>query len=82
MALAPDRIRRRLSRVFTTMFPTKPVAEIPDATTGNTDGWDSLATLSLFTLADEEFGIKLGLDLIGETKSFQKLEALVTEKVG
>ncbi|GBR11728.1 acyl carrier protein [Acetobacter oeni] len=82
MAIAPDRIRRRLTRVFTTMFPGKTVEDVPAATMENTDGWDSLGTLSLFTLADEEFGIKLGLDRIGDVKSFEKLEALVTEKVG
>ncbi|MBO1359117.1 acyl carrier protein [Acetobacter sacchari] len=82
MSVAPDRIRKRLARVFMIMFPAKSGEEIPEATMENTDGWDSLATLSLFTLTDEEFGIKLGLDLIGETKSFHKLEALVIEKVG
>ncbi|MCE0742705.1 acyl carrier protein [Acetobacter sicerae] len=82
MAMTPERVRKRLVRVFNTILPGKSAEEIPEATMDNTEAWDSLATLSLFTLAEEEFGIKLGLDLIGQTKSFAALEKLVTEKVG
>ncbi|AQS84893.1 MAG: acyl carrier protein [Acetobacter aceti] len=82
MSMTPERIRKRLVRVFNTILPDKSAEEVPEATVDNTEGWDSLATLSLFTLAEEEFGIKLGLDLIGETKSFAALEKLVAEKVG
>lgn len=81
MPIPPDRLRRRLVRVFATMFPEKAAEEIPAASMDNTDNWDSLATLSLFTLTEEEFNIKLGLDLIGTTKSFVQLEGLISEKV-
>jgi len=77
-----EKVRRRLTRVFTAILPQVDVANIENATMDNTENWDSLATLSLFTLAEEEFGIKLGLDLIVSTKSFVDLEKLIASKVG
>lgn len=82
MTTPPDRIQRRLTRVFKIMFPNKPTDDIPNATMDNTEGWDSLGTLSLFTLIEEEFNIQLGLDLIPTTKSYQSLITLITEKIG
>jgi len=77
-----DKVRRRLTRVFTSILPQIDVNNIENATMDNTENWDSLATLSLFTLAEEEFGIKLGLDLIVSTKSFADLEKIIISKVG
>lgn len=77
-----EKVRRRLTRVFTAILPLVDVNNIEKATMDNTENWDSLATLSLFTLAEDEFGIKLGLDLIVSTKSFADLEKLITSKVG
>lgn len=77
-----DKVRRRLIRVFTAILPQIDVNNIENATMDNTENWDSLATLSLFTLAEEEFGIKLGLDLIVVTKSFSDFEKLIISKVG
>lgn len=77
-----EKVRRRLTRVFTAILPLVDVNNIENATMDNTENWDSLATLSLFTLAEDEFGIKLGLDLIVSTKSFADLEKLITSKVG
>lgn len=77
-----DKVRRRLTRVFTSILPQIDVNNIENATMDNTENWDSLATLSLFTLAEEEFGIKLGLDLIISTKSFADLEKIIISKVG
>jgi len=77
-----EKVRRRLTRVFTAILPQVDTANIENATMDNTENWDSLATLSLFTLAEEEFGIKLGLDLIVSTKSFADLEKLIISKVG
>lgn len=77
-----EKVRRRLTRVFTAILPQVDTANIENATMDNTENWDSLATLSLFTLAEEEFGVKLGLDLIVSTKSFADLEKLITSKVG
>ncbi|MBS1033359.1 acyl carrier protein [Gluconobacter cerinus] len=82
MTIPLDRIHRRLVRVFNTIFPGTPVEQVSQATMENTEGWDSLNTLSLFTLAEEEFGIQLGLDLMAEVKTFSQLEALVSQKVG
>ena len=79
--LAPERIQKRLSRIFNKAFPSVEVAEAPSATMDNVQGWDSIATLTLFMLCEEDFGIKLGYDRIAETKSFNDLFKLLESKL-
>ncbi len=79
--LAPERITKRLSRIFNKAFPSVEVAEAPNATMDTVQGWDSIATLTLFMLCEEDFGIKLGYDRIAETKSFNDLFKLLESKL-
>lgn len=79
--LAPERITKRLSRIFTKAFPSLDVAAAAAATMDNTEGWDSIATLTLFMLCEEDFGIKIGYDRIAETKSFSDLFKLLESKL-
>ncbi len=79
--LAPERIQKRLSRIFNKAFPTVQPADAPAATMDTVAGWDSIATLTLFMLCEEDFGIKLGYDRIAETKSFSDLFKLLESKL-
>lgn len=76
-SLTPERLTKRLSRIFNKTFPAVDVAAAPDATVDTVAGWDSIATLTLFMQCEEDFGIKLGYDRIAETKSFADLYKLV-----
>ena len=79
--LAPERIQKRLSRIFNKAFPAVEVADAPHVTMATVQGWDSIATLTLFMLCEEDFGIKLGYDRIAETKSFNDLFKLLESKL-
>lgn len=79
--LTPERIGKRLSRVFNKAFPGLEVADAPAATMDNVQGWDSIATLTLFMLCEEDFGIKIGYDRIAETKSYEDLFKLLQSKL-
>ena len=80
--LSPERIQKRLSRIFNKAFPDLDPAAAPAATMETVAGWDSVATLTLFMLCEEDFGIKIGYDRIAETKSFADLFKLLEGKLG
>jgi acyl carrier protein len=76
-SLTPERLTKRLSRIFNKTFPSLDVAAAPKATADTVPGWDSIATLTLFMQCEEDFGIKLGYDRIAETKTYADLYKLV-----
>jgi len=49
----------RLIRCFAAIFPHLKGSEITQAAPDSTVGWDSLATVNLFALVQEEFGVNL-----------------------
>ena len=55
------------------MFPDLTDEETFAARVGEIAEWDSLATVKLSTLIEEEFGVPLDLDDFEETMSFQSL---------
>jgi len=75
--MTPERLTKRLSRVFNEIFPSLDVADAPDATMDNVAGWDSMATIMLCAQCEEDFGVKIGFDRIAETKSFADLYKLI-----
>lgn len=79
MALSPERIEKRLKKVFIAVFPTLDNDHITEASTDNVPTWDSLATLTLFTTAESEFSVTLGLDQIQRIKSFNGMQELLSE---
>jgi acyl carrier protein len=82
MALSSERIHRRLAKLFTQAFPNLAPDSIQAASTETVAAWDSLATLTLFTLAEAEFGISLGYDRLAETQSYDALYRLIEAKAG
>jgi acyl carrier protein len=77
-----DDVRTRLMRCFCTVFPALPDATVANANTGNTAEWDSLASITLFALVEEEFGTELDVNVLGELNSFDSiLDYLQTRKV-
>jgi acyl carrier protein len=79
--LSPERIHKRLGRIFVKAFPEVNPAEISAASTDTVPGWDSIATLTLFMLCEEDFDIKIGYDRIAETKTYDDFFELVKNAV-
>jgi acyl carrier protein len=68
-----DPTTARLRACFSKVFPNLTDEETLQARVGGTPEWDSLATVTLFSLIDEEFGVNLDLDDFEESMSFQSL---------
>lgn len=51
--------RSRLITCFLTVFPKLHKEEIPRTSMTSVDGWDSIATVTLLVLIEEEFSIEI-----------------------
>jgi acyl carrier protein len=69
-----DDIRPRLVKCFTAVFPRLSAAEAPGATVDTVRGWDSARHFMLMHIVEEEFGIQLPEEAIGEIDSFSGFE--------
>jgi acyl carrier protein len=68
-----DAIATRLSNCFATVFPGLPAAEIPSATHQTVSAWDSTAAIMLVNVIEDEFGIQVDFDRLGELDSFDRI---------
>lgn len=59
MAVSMPSIQERLADCFKTVFPDLSPEEIPRASSASVATWDSLATVTLVAVIEEEFGITI-----------------------
>jgi len=59
-------IERRLATCFSLVFPDLTPEEIPRATMTSVGSWDSVASINLVAVIEEEFGIEVDLEELGE----------------
>ena len=52
-------LRTRLVRCFAAVLPDLPEAELEKATASSVGNWDSLTTVSLITVIEEEFKVQI-----------------------
>ncbi len=71
--------RERLTECFATVFPDLSPAEIPRASTSTVSAWDSIASVTLVSLIEEEFGLQIALDELEELTSFELVLSVVDE---
>jgi acyl carrier protein len=72
----------RLVTCFSAVFPRLGLEEVPDATTEGVAEWDSLASLTLVAVIEEEFGLTVDdLDL-PELGSFSAFDEYVRGQIG
>ena len=70
-----------LVECFAAVFPDVPRGALPDATVENTEEWDSIASVTLLAVLEEEFGVQIDdLDL-PELTSFDKVHDYLTARV-
>lgn len=70
-------VRERLAECFRTVFPELSAHAVARATPLSVSGWDSVATLTLLTLVEEEFGVSVEYDRLDEMLSFEGILAHV-----
>jgi acyl carrier protein len=76
-----NQIETRLRECFRTVFPDLSDGQISSASQATVSAWDSIATVTLVNLIDQEFGIELDLDKLGELVSFASIRACVETQV-
>jgi acyl carrier protein len=68
-----DDVARRLEACFAGVFPELTPAEIRQASMASLPAWDSMATVTLLGLIEEEFEIEADLDELGDALSFETI---------
>lgn len=77
--------KERLEQCFMTAFPKLPREEICQASSSTVAEWDSLATVTLISLVEEEFNIAVSVDDIADDNmeqffSFQRILSYLCSK--
>jgi len=74
-------INERLSQCFSTVFPELPADQYSDLAAETYDRWDSLATVKLVAVIEEEFGVSVTPDDIPDLVSYERMSAMLERKI-
>jgi len=74
-------IEKRLSKCFRAVFPDMAEAQTLAATQESVEAWDSLATVTLVTVIDDEFRVELDVEYLAEMTSFGKFYEFLTAAI-
>lgn len=77
----PD-MRSRLVECFRAVFTDLPNGAIPDASMNSVANWDSLATITLVLVVQEEFGLQIEPEDLGQFVAFDRILEYVACRVG
>lgn len=72
-----DEIHNRLVKCFESVFPLLPVDEIRRSSQVTTAAWDSVATITLVNVIEDEFGFQVDFDLLPELNSYEHILSYV-----
>jgi acyl carrier protein len=70
----------RLVRCFAAVFPNLTPDQIPNASLENVAEWDSLASVTLVALLEQEFGAAIDIFDLPELTSFAKVQNYLSER--
>lgn len=68
-----DKISQRLETCFARVFSQLTPGEIREASVDSVAQWDSMASITLLSVAGEEFGIEMDMDDFEQFTSFERL---------
>jgi acyl carrier protein len=74
-----DEMERRLAACFSAVLPDLAPDEIGQATSTSVEGWDSVATVTLLTVVEEEFGISIDDENPARFNSFRNILTYLQE---
>jgi acyl carrier protein len=69
--------QQRLNRCFAGVFPDLSEREIPKASVKSVGSWDSIATLTLVSVIEEEFGVRFTPEQIDKFTSYDSILRLL-----
>lgn len=76
-----NEMESRLATCFTSVLPTLSITEIEKANPDSVPGWDSVATVTLFAVVEEEFGVEIGLTDLKSGITFQNILTCIQTKL-
>ena len=74
-----DEQQKRLESCFLSVFPDLAPEDIANASAATVEGWDSVASITLLTVIEEEFGISIEIDDPARFNSFKNISAYLQE---
>ena len=77
-----DDKQERLARCFLAVFPRLSKVDVAQASQTSVSGWDSVATVTLLTTVEEEFGIQVDLEDLDQLTSFDSILSYLREGRG
>lgn len=76
-----DNINARLVTCFQSVFPDLPANEVPESTQATVLAWDSVATITLINVIDDEFQVQLDYEHLAEFDSFAAIRGFLEESL-
>ena len=77
-----DETRSRLANCFLAVFPELTSDTVTTATPTSVKGWDSIATLNLLTVIEQEFGVEIDFAELLETLSYGQIAGYLERRIG
>jgi acyl carrier protein len=74
-----DQLTERVRNCFRAVFPHLSDEQIETAVRAETEEWDSLASLELLTVIEEEFGIQLSDEVVEGLDTFEAARNAVAQ---
>ncbi len=68
-----DDLRERLIKCFAAVFPDLKPEQIPQASQSWVPEWDSIATVTLLSVLEEEFGVSFDLEELEHLTDFESI---------
>jgi acyl carrier protein len=74
-----DEMERRLAACFSAVLPELAPEQISQASSISVESWDSVATVTLLAVVEEEFGISIDVEDPARFDSFKNILAYLQE---
>ena len=75
-----DGFQARLTKCFTAVFPELSEEQIHTATPKTVETWDSIASVTIITLIEEEFGLDIEPEALEHMVSFKSMLDYLTSR--
>jgi acyl carrier protein len=67
-------------KCFLAVFPSQSEEQLENAAVGRIDGWDSIASVTLFSLIEEEFTMECQVQDLASLNSFENILAYLRKR--
>jgi len=71
--------RARLTKCFSSVFPGLSPGDVSSASVETVEVWDSVSTITLLTVIEEEFGIQFDMDALERLTSYNAIFEYLTQ---